>query len=150
MITDRTQADVDNAVEIRANKVKTFQTLTEDDITTLERGFLTINTLNRIIKKQVETKKMLNEIGYYPSKIINKTWAIGDMFTEEDIEIIISNENTLRDSFFTYSDTPKEISTSLHYENINAIEKLLVDLDEMIDDMVSRFKRCGTFNCGER
>ena len=52
MIFDRTQNDVDTAIRLRREKVQTFQELTESEIVILEKGTLTINTLNRIESKQ--------------------------------------------------------------------------------------------------
>ena len=61
MIFDRTQNDVDTAILLRDTKVKKFETLTESEIATLEKGTLTINTLNRIENKQEEfVKTILN------------------------------------------------------------------------------------------
>ena len=57
MIFDRTQNDVDTAILLRDTKVKNFETLTESEIATLEKGMLTINTLNRIETKQRRIKK---------------------------------------------------------------------------------------------
>ena len=52
MIFDRTQNDVDTAILLRDTKIKKFETLTESEIATLEKGMLTINTLNRIEDRQ--------------------------------------------------------------------------------------------------
>lgn len=150
MITDRTQADVDKALEIRDEKVKVFKTLSEDDINTLERGTITINTLNRIENKQDELKNLFNDMGYWNTNIITKTdWVNGDIFYKEDFQRIINNENILRIAFFAYSDTPKTPDISFHYEDINSLEKILEDLDIMINDVKSNYLECGTFECGE-
>lgn len=150
MITDRTQKDVDEANEIRETKVKTFQDLTESEITTLERGMFTINTLNRIEEKQAELKNLLNAIGYWNTNITNKAnWANDDIFYKEDFQRIIDNENVLRKAFFTYKDTPGTPEISFHYEDINSLEKILVDLDVMINDVKSNYRECGNFECGK-
>lgn len=151
MIIDRIQADVDQAVKIRNEKVKTFQSLTESEITTLERGLLTTNTINRIEEKQAELKNLLNELGYYDTQITNKTWGAteDEFFYEEDFQRIIDNENILRNAFFLYNDTPNTPNISYHYEDINSLEKILVDLDVMINDVKSNYRECGNFTCGE-
>lgn len=149
MITDRTQSDIDNAKLIRENYVKQFKTLTSEQITTLERGTLTVNTLNRIESKQDELKNLFNEIGYWNTGITNKlNWAVGDMFTESDFQRIIDNENILQNAFFTKSDTPETPPISFHYEDINSLEKILVDLDVMINDVKSNYRECGAYECG--
>lgn len=150
MITNRTQADVDEAVQIRNDKVKNFEALTDSDVSTLERGMLTINTLNRIEEKQAELKNLLNAIGYWNTDITNKnSWAKDDIFFKENFQRIIDNENILRNAFFTYNDTPNTPDISFHYEDINALEKILFDLDVMINDVKSHYRECGNFECGE-
>lgn len=150
MITDRTQEDVDSAVRIRTNKVKTFISLTEEEQTTLERGMITINTLNRIEEKQAELKNLLNTIGYWNINITNKTdWSDNDIFYEEDFRRILDNENILKKAFFVYKNTPETPDISFGYEDINSIEKILYDLDVMLNDVKSHYRECGNFECGE-
>ena len=75
MIFDRTQNDVDTAIRLRNEKAKTFQELTESEIAILEKGTMTINTLNRIENKQEELKNLFNEMGYWNTPMTNKVWA---------------------------------------------------------------------------
>lgn len=153
MIFNRTQFDVDNAEKIRVTKVKTFSPLSDSEIETLEKGFLTINTLNRIEDKQTELKQLFNGLGYWSIDITNKSWKLGDNFTSKgkgnDFQRIIDNENTLRNAFFVYSYTPSTPNISFGFEDINSIEKILYDLDVMINDVKSNYLICGTFECGE-
>lgn len=149
MITNRTQYDVDTAILIRNTKVKKFETLTESDIATLERGMMTINTLNRIEAKQEELKTLLNGMGYWNTSITNKAWTETEIFDADEFQRIIDNTNVLRDAFFGYKDTPSTPSISYHYKDINALEKILYDLDVMINDVKSHYRECGTFESGE-
>lgn len=151
MIFDRTEVDVEQAIKIRDEKAKNFQSLMESEITTLERGLLTINTINRIEEKQVELKNLLNDLGYYNITITSKTWGAteDEFFYESDFQRIIDNENVLRKAFFVYTDTPETPDVSYYYEDINALEKILNDLDVMINDVKSNYRECGNFTCGE-
>lgn len=150
MITDRTQTDVDEAQRIREEKVKKFLELTESEISILERGMLTKNTLNRIEQKQAELKNIINGLGYRNTNITNKTdWNDTDIFTEADFQRIINNENVLKNAFFIYSDTPKTPNISFNYEDINSLEKILVDLAVMVNDVKSNYRECGNFECSE-
>ena len=149
MIFDRTQNDVDTAILLRDTKVKNFETLTESDIATLEKGMLTINTLNRIESKQDELKNLFNEIGYWNTPITNKTWGENDIFNADEFQRIIDNTNVLRQSFFVYKATPNTPPISYHWNDINALEKILNDLDVMINDVKSNYRECGTFESGE-
>ena len=149
MIFDRTQNDVDTAILLRDTKVKKFEELTESEIATLEKGTLTINTLNRIESKQEELKNLFNDMGYWNTSITNKVWGENDIFNVNEFQRIIDNTNVLRQAFFVYKNTPNTPPVSYHYNDINSLEKILNDLDVMINDVKSRYKRCGTFRCGE-
>ena len=149
MIFDRTQNDVSAAISLRHDKVQKFQALTESEIAILEKGTMTINTLNRIENKQEELKNLFNDMGYWNTPITNKVWGENDIFNVDDFQRILDNTNVLRQAFFVYKNTPNTPPVSYHYNDINALEKILYDLDVMINDVKSRYKRCGTFRCGE-
>jgi hypothetical protein len=149
MIFDRTQNDVDAAILLRKTKVNEFKELTDADIVALERGTLTINTLNRIENKQEELKNLLNDIGYWNTPIINKVWSENDIFDVDEFQRILDNINILRQAFFVYKSTPNTPPISYHYNDMNALEKILYDLDVMINDIKSHYRECGVFECGE-
>ena len=148
MIFDRTQNDVDTAVLLRREKVQNFNALSEDEIEILERGMMTINTLNRIEEKQEELSELIEEIGYFNADVNTKVWNVEKIFNKDDFERILQNTKKLRDAFFVYSATPNTPPVSFHFNDINALEKILNDLDIMINDVKSHYKRCGTFRCG--
>ena len=148
MIFDRTQNDVDTAILLRREKVQTFQELTESEIATLEKGTITYNTLNRIETKQEELKNLFNDMGYWNTPIRNKIWGENDIFNIDEFQRILDNTNVLRQAFFVYKDTPNTPPVSYHYNDINALEKILYDLDVMINDVKSHYKECGTFESG--
>lgn len=150
MIFDRTQEDVDTAIILRREKVQTFQRLTESEIATLEKGTLTINTLNRIESKQEELKNLFNDIGYWNTPISTRQWAYADIFEGTQFDRILNNLEILIKAFFIYKDTPNVPDNNYRkYQTINDVEKIIYDLDVMINDVKSRYKRCGTFRCGE-
>lgn len=149
MIFDRTQNDVDTAIRLRKEKVQTFQELTENEIAILEKGMFTLNTLNRIEEKQEDLKGIFNDMGYWNVPITNKSWDNTQIFDENEFQRIIDNTNVLRRAFFIYKDTPNTPPISYHYNDINALEKILYDLDVMINDVKSHYRECGTFECGE-
>lgn len=149
MIFDRTQNDVDTAIILRREKVQKFQALTESEIATLEKGTLTINALNRIETKQEELKNLFNDMGYWNTPITNKTWGESDIFNVDGFQRILDNTNVLRQAFFVYKATPNTPPISYYWDDINALEKILNDLDVMINDVKSNYRECGTFESGE-
>lgn len=149
MITDRTKADVDSAKEIIDSKVKLFLELTDSELQTLERGTIGIGTINRISNKQISLKNKMESNGYFVKNINTKIWDYNDIFGENDFLQLINNTVLLRDAFFTYLDTPANVYLSYDYENINNLEKILVDIEKILDYMIANFRECGTFYSGE-
>jgi hypothetical protein len=149
VIFDRTQNDVDTAIRLRDTKVKSFEELTESDIKYLEKGTLTINTLNRIENKQEELKNLFNSMGYWNTPIKNKVWDYTQIFNVDEFQRILDNTNVLREAFFVYKGTPNTPPISYHWQDINALEKILYDLDVMISNVKSNYRFCGDFECGE-
>lgn len=127
MITDRTQNDVESAKKIIEEKVKKFSSLTDAEITILERGTLTIDTLNRIEEKQVG---LAEELGVF---VEFKFWTNEDVFFAEDFRRILNNLQVLLNQIPTPSSTPEIPDAKYHFQNINDIEKILQDVEMLID-----------------
>ena len=127
MIFDRTQNDVDTARIIRNEKVKfdpiTMQPTNLDELTpteleTLTKGTFNYTDLNRIETKQEELKNLFNEMGYWNTPIINKTWTENDIFNVDEFQRILDNTNVLRNAFFVYKATPNTPPISYHWQDI--------------------------------
>ena len=149
MITDRTLNDVTEAKKIRASKIQKFIELTDEETAIVEKGLITLNTLNRIEIKQAEVDSMLYRMGYTGGEIVNKYWSNATYFNEYDLQRIVDNVATLRKKFFVVADTPRNPKSRFDYIEFNNIEKILVDIETMIDDMKSYYRECDTFYCGE-
>ena len=149
MIFDRKKSDVDNSKTLILNKVQKNISLSDEEINTLEKGTLTINTLNRIENKQSELFSLLSSIGYYAPQIVTKTWTYDDLFTSDEFERIVKNTEILRNASLIYKNTPITPIADYYFENLNAIEKILYDIENMTSEIKSLFLECGTFECGE-
>lgn len=149
MIYNRTQADIDTAIAIRA-RLQSGETLTEADINALERGTLTINTLNRIEQKQTELKELFNSIGYWDTdNIVNRQWHYDDFFKKADFDRILANLEILQNAYYIYANTPNVPNANYRrFETINAVENILADLEKMIEDMSDNYRYCGDAECG--
>jgi len=150
MIFDRTQNDVDTAILLRDTKVKKFEALTESEIATLEKGMLTINTLNRIEDKQRELKNLLDSDVYFVENFESKSWNYTDYFKQVDFDRILDNLSKLKRAYFVYSATPQVTDNNYRrYQTINAVENILNDLELMISDVKNHYRQCGNVECGE-
>lgn len=163
MIFDRTQNDVDTAIRLINEKVKfdsvtleplNIEQLTPEELEILEKGTFNAGDINRIENKISELRPLLNGMGYWDTDIKNEHshlthfWSTSKIFDTVNFQRIIDNVNVLRNAFFTYNDTPSTPPISYHYEDINSLEKILFDIDVMINDVKSNYRECGNFECG--
>lgn len=145
-IYDRTQADVDYA----KSQIKYFKQ--NGGITDGKdlKGCLNVDDLNRIEFNTEYISDLLITLCYFNN--INKhsdRWYVSSVPYVNHINRIIDNVLRLQTAYFKPSGSPTLPTTLTHYEDVNSIEKCLYLLKVMIDDMVSSFRECGTFNCGE-
>lgn len=142
-IYDRTQADVDFAIskiaEWRGKGVRDEYEL---------KGCFNVSDINRI---ENNIKFLSNNLSalYYFSQTSTKTWDRSGLPDIDEVARIISNINTIILSFYQNESAPELPNTMLTYEQINNIEENLHFLKDMLDNMVSLFRECGTFTCGE-
>lgn len=149
MIFNRTERDVSEAKRIIDEKVKSFIGLSDEEAEIVSRGIVSRETLNRIESKQSELYSLFRSIGYFGKPIETKEWVVGCFFKDEDLTRIIENNEALKEMFFSFKETPKRPSAKYSYQNFNAIEKILFDLEEMYGFVIENFKECDTFYCGE-
>lgn len=124
----------------------------EDLVNDTDRAYIAYTDLNRIeyacviladyFKVEIEKKE--------------KTWQQGDFRTESEMTRIQRNLVVLRNAFFVKKSTPVT-PEKITYKSIyqaNDIEKILKDLGEMYESMVSGERRLsfklGTRNFGNR
>lgn len=80
----------------------------------------------------------------------DREWLPGDTVTREQWETYLDNVRRLRAAYYTLAETgaiPKADDV-LTWEGANNIEKVLADIDLLIDCMKSSYRRCGTFRAG--
>lgn len=142
-IFDRTQADVDFAIaqiaEWRKSGVITSRYL---------KGCLNVTDLNRIEGNIQYLSDELSSLCYFPHASV-VFWETNGLPTVSDVNRILSNIGKIISAYYQYPSAPSLPSTMLRFEHINDIEKNLYLLKEMLDNMVSSFRECGTFYCGE-
>ncbi len=149
MIYDRTASDIESAKQIISEKVKKFISLTDNEFKTLEKGCVTIDTLNRIENAQKDLVHSIKEMRYSVLGVLNKEWTFQDIFDEKELSRITNNLTQIKDAFFVYNATPATPTPKYHFENFNAIEKIILDILTMIEDVKSNYRECGNFECGE-
>lgn len=147
MIFDRTLEDVENAKLLR-EKMQSGDKLSDEEVEAFERGACTITMLNRVERKQAELSELLNSL-YYRNGITNKEHYLTEILSHEDYLRILDNVRVLKEAFYSYPTTPEAPNYMYGYLEANAIEKILFDIQAIIDSIKDTFRKCGTFKCGE-
>lgn len=83
-------------------------------------------------------------------KAEDREWQEGDVLYRPQWVTYLDNVQRLRDAYYTFAETeelPKP-EDKLGYVGANNIEKVLADIDLLIDCMKSSYRRCGTFRAG--
>nr|DAR00820.1 MAG TPA: hypothetical protein [Caudoviricetes sp.] len=151
LIYDRTQTDVNAAGSIRAKyqALRDWSGLTEAEITQLERGTLTNVTLNRVANAVSMLAPALNAAGY-TVEATSQSFSETDRLKRSKYSVYLANVQTLRDAYYTLAET-RELPApedKLKYTGANTIEKVLADIDLLLDGMKSIYRRAGTFTAG--
>lgn len=160
LVYDRAEDDVTSSAAIR----KSYQTLgnwsglTDAEKAQLERGTLTYNTLNRV-ESAVKTLAAALTAAGYPVEVTpvlkggkaeDREWQEGDIVRRAQWTTYLGNVQRLRDAYYTLAETG-ELPTpedKLGYAGANTIEKVLADIDLLLDGMKSIYRRAGTFSAG--
>ena len=149
MIFNRTSADVASAVNIIENKLKKSLSITEEERQVLELGTINIATLNRIYEAQHDIADKIKNMGYWGASAEPKVWDSSDVFFENDLLHVISTNEQLKTAFFKKDDTPSKPKSEYTISTINAIEKTLSDLYDIIAEVEGLWSFCGEKECGE-
>lgn len=133
LITDRTLADIKNKTA---------------------KGNFNASDFNRIEEWERYLADLLNEYGYHINIVTKTDWQVGwgreNMFS--NIARIKNNLQALKNEYYAFSTTPNvpsPLDTSINYIKLNNIEKILIDLNYLIEKMSISFRYSGYFISGE-
>ena len=140
-----------------AQDVETARTQRGAALTPL-KGCYNITDLNRV-ESAVKTLAVALTAAGYPvdvtpvlkgSKSEDREWQEGDVLYRPQWTTYLSNVQRLRDAYYTLAETGQlpAPEDKLGYVGANNIEKVLADIDLLIDCMEASYRRCGTFRAG--
>lgn len=83
-------------------------------------------------------------------KAEDREWQEGDVLYRPQWTTYLDNVQRLRDAYYTLAETGELPASGdkLNYTGANTIEKVLADIDLLLDGMKSSYRRCGTFRAG--
>lgn len=146
LVYDRTAQDIETARTQRGTTL------------TLLKGCYNITDLNRV-ELAVKTLAAALTAAGYPveiapvlkgSKAEDREWQEGDIVRRAQWTTYLDNVQKLRDVYYTLAETGAlpAPGDKLGYAGANTIEKVLADIDLLLDGMKSIYRRAGTFTAG--
>lgn len=80
----------------------------------------------------------------------DREWRESDIIRLSQWRQYLANVQVLRDAYYTLAETGQlpDAEDRLDYAEANNIEKVLADIDLLINGMKSSYRRCGTFQSG--
>lgn len=153
LITDRTLADY---LRWKTLRDKGWANMTEAERTEWAagmKGAYKASDLNRVGSALNYLRDMLSAASYltgaeFTAKV---DWDSSDVPTAADLSYYLGAVNTIRcamSRFATTPPTPSDVG-SLDYQGANDIEKILLDVDQLITNMLDARYCCGELYAGE-
>lgn len=151
LITDRSQSDITSFTAL-LNTINTngWETLTSEEkvLWNTHRARHKHTDFNRIGEAVNYLVGILNSYGYNIVLSEKTDWATTDEPMYADLEELLDDIKTLKEYFYGTTALPSSID-NLTYTDANNIESLLVEIDLNISNMISSFRKCGTFKSGQ-
>lgn len=153
LVTDRTQADVNRVKQI-AEKIKNG-TASESELAEFNsaamKGAYNYTDLNRVGIAMQYVADLLNDFGYLVSVSPKTNWMETDYPTHSDIALYLSDLSKLREAFAMMQSTPNVPNgmEKLTFAEANNIEKILVDINELLMKSAQAWFYSGELFAGE-
>lgn len=155
LVVDRTSEDVDRWKDLRA---KGWGKMTEEeraewDGAQMKGAYNPPYDMNRVGEALNYLRDRLAEAHYFAQSIFNaKTdWTSADIPTASDLTAYLGYVDTIRGALAVFPTTPQtpENTGGLDYQEANNIEKILLDVDKLILNMLAARYFCNELYCGE-
>lgn len=155
LITDRTAADYQHWEYLRN---KGFLNMTEAEQTEWlagnMKGSYNKGDLNRVGEALNYLRDRLTEAGYitYQTNFIAKTnWTIASIPTADDLTHYLKCVSAIREALAQFESTPPTPTDTgaLNIEEANNIEKILIDVETLINNMIAARFYCNDVFAGE-
>lgn len=155
LITDRTYSDV---IRWRTLRDKGYLNMTDEeraewDAAQMKGAYNPPYDMNRVGGALNYLRELLELAGYLPTGVFTaKTdWTASDIPTKEDLTKYLNYVSTVREALAQFPTTPAapKNPARLDYQEANNIEKILLDVDRLITNMLEARCFCGELFSGE-
>ena len=151
-ITDRTWDDVKRWRELHDKGWAAMTASEQSEWTGEMKGRYTHNDMNRVENAVAELSGQFVDKGYLITPLTTKTdWNLWSVPTKTDMTRYLGNVATLRSLVTVYPTTPEAptVDHRLDYERANDIEKILVDLYDILEKTPQSWFYSGEIYSGE-
>lgn len=152
LIFDRKNQDVTKLKTLRTKvRNRTASTEEYEEWLTSLKGAYNNTDLNRVGEAINFLSELLNNYGYTNDAKARTDWAIEEKPNPEQMQDYLNNLNKLKEAYYIYSETvdlPNDM-VGLTFDEANNIEKMLYDINEIIENMEKNFVFSGVANCGQ-
>lgn len=151
LITDRTQADVDRVRQLAQKGFGNMTAAEKTEWLSGLKGAYNASDLNRVGAAVAYVAGRLTGYGYVVSVSPRQDWQVTDIPTQESMTAYLADVAALRAALTVAADTPEvpEDMERLTWKEANDIEKILVDVDELLTRMAAAWFYSGELYAGE-
>ena len=159
LVTDRTKADVERVALLEYLIATGHATAAEISEWMADlKGAYNASDLNRVGKAMQYINNRLLAAGYgHEIKDIKNDWQESDYIDSENLKYYLRSLALLRGRFCTTADAPPTPirlgrtgeGSGIGFEEANDIEKILIDIDELITKMQQNYIYSGELYAGE-
>ena len=151
LITDRTAEDQAYWKKLRD---KGWAAMTESEREAWRspmKGSYNYTDMNRVESAVQYIASRMNELGYRVAPAVKLTWSVSDKPTRADMDRYFGNVAKLRSMIGVYTTTPLPPTTAkkFGYQGANDLEKILVDIDELLTKLSLSWFYSGEIFAGE-
>jgi hypothetical protein len=151
LVTDRTEADASRYSELRDKGWAEMTTAEKAEWVAGMKGAYNASDLNRVASAMSYLSQRFASAGYSVPVSSHTDWANGDIPRKDDLDTYLDDLRRIRDALAVMDTTPTAPGSMdyLTWAKANDIEKILVDVELLIDNMIAAFRHCGTFYSGQ-
>lgn len=151
LITDRTESDVNYAAQLAQ---KGWAAMTANERTAWIaglKGSYNATDLNRVGAAVAYVAAELSGIGYSVSVNPKTDWAETDIPTIAQMQTYLDDIGAIRAALSVPSGIPSvpDSMAQLNYTKANHIERILVEIDQLVQNIIASFVPCGLPYCGQ-
>lgn len=106
------------------------------------KGYYNYTDLNRVEEWCEYLANLLTSYSYPVNIQVKKNWQMSDLPNTDDMERIRKNVNRLKEAYFSFTQIPENLNY-MTIEKANSIEKILNEIDKILEAFENDFIYCG-------